>query len=151
MWGGSEGEDGFVSLIDLFKSSSGTRISPPLLLDNAYDELDHTSRGTASFFKLSLDVSYRFVNFSHNYIFLLINIDCLDSTINIVCVGKSVSTYVAVLGTNYEVTSGAESIVFSTVYCPNSAVLGSAPSIGHRRGWLGLVDLKVLAHDNLRS
>jgi len=42
------------SLIDLFKSSSGTRTSPPLLLDTAYDELDHTSRGTASFLNYRL-------------------------------------------------------------------------------------------------
>jgi len=37
------------------------------------------------------------------------------------------------------------------LYCPNSAVLGSTPSIGHRRGRVGLVDLKVIAYDNLRS
>ena len=30
----------------------------------------------------------------------------------------AVSTYVAVLGTNYEVTSGAESVVFATVHIP---------------------------------
>lgn len=47
----------------------------------------------------------------------------MESTINIVCMGKSVSTYVfstyvAVLGTNYEVTCGAESIVFCTVHLP---------------------------------
>jgi hypothetical protein len=100
------------------------------------------------FLKLSFDISYRFSNFSYKYIFLLINIDCLESPILTLYVWKNlyrlnafstyavstcaVSTCVAVLGTNYEVTSGAESIVFYT--CHKVCCYANLELVGGRSG-----------------